>query len=115
MRLARLLVVLLVVLAGGCTATTAPDEDCIMAGGGCFASKLVAPSTCGVVQAACSSGYMCCTSINAANVVDGALVDAGTAPLLDAGSADSGADGRMLDAKATDGPKDGVADGAKSG
>jgi hypothetical protein len=105
MRSAGLLLAALGFLSA-CTATTSPDEDCITAGGLCFTTSDIA--RCGsVVSAACGSGYTCCTQteINASNIVDGEVVDAGIVPVLDAGS-DGGVDSSVTDSAARDGSVD---------
>jgi hypothetical protein len=92
MRVLGLLLVAGALLCAACTSTTSPDEDCITQGGTCFISEGV----CGIqIQAACSSGYSCCatTSINAYNVRDGALFDAGPVPVVREGGTDGAPDG----------------------
>lgn len=92
MRALGFLVVAGALLCAACTPTTSPDEDCITQGGTCFISEGV----CGIaIQAACSSGYSCCstTSINAYNVRDGGLFDAGPLPIVREGGADALPDG----------------------
>jgi hypothetical protein len=92
MRVLGLLLVAGALLCAACTSTTSPDEDCITQGGTCFISEGV----CNVqIQAGCSSGYSCCatTSINAYNVRDGGLFDAGPAPIVPEGGTDGSHDG----------------------
>jgi hypothetical protein len=91
MRVLGLLLVTGALLCAACTSTTSPDEDCITQGGTCFISE----GYCGIqIQAGCSSGYSCCatTSINAYNVRDGALFDAGPVPVVREGGTDGAPD-----------------------
>jgi hypothetical protein len=94
MRIVGFLLVAATVLAAGCTATTSPDEECVVQGGMCFIAS--DPGGCGtpIGSGLCTSGYTCCAMINAYNVRDGGVFsDAGPPPdLFDTGAGDAASD-----------------------
>jgi len=122
MRIGALLFVCLAVSCGAaCTATATKDEDCIVQGGVCFTN--LDPQGCiNPIEAACSTGYLCCGTAYGANIVNGVVTDAATgAPLVpdgggvdagpaDAGRTDAATDASEKDAGKADGgsPKDGA-------
>jgi hypothetical protein len=107
------------VLLSACTTASPPDEDCITAGGVCFLSSDQAGCN-GPLPNACASGYTCCATAYAANIVDGAVVDAPSgnpgSPDGEAG-AEAGADATRdatSDASARDGTLTDSSDAAAS-
>jgi hypothetical protein len=67
MRTALFLFALAFLWVAACTATTSPDEDCIVNGGICF--TLQDNAGCATqLNFACHSGYQCCTNAFAANL-----------------------------------------------
>ena len=102
MRIGVLLFVGLGFLSGAaCTSTKVIDADCIAAGGVCFDNE--DPSGCGEqLPNGCLNGFICCTTVYAANIVDGSIrqdVANGSLP-------DGATDGEAGADSATDGAKD---------
>jgi hypothetical protein len=77
--------------AAACTATSNPDEDCIVNGGICFTS-MDQPGCSHPLLYACSAGFVCCTNAYAANLTCNSAGECKTIADASTGAPDVGPD-----------------------